>query len=640
VRAENRWVKFDALPVSAAQNQRLAAYHRLRDKYRETVEDQLALAAWCKKSGLQDQWRAHLSNVLVLNPDHKEARTLLGYQQAEGIWLTSQEVSGSKARAAAALAAINKWKPKLLAIRSGLKQGDANRRDSARKALADVQDAAAIPALEVVFCADSEPMALLGVDQFAEMSVADASLALVRQALFSPWPAVCKAAVEKLKARDRETFVPDLLAAMSSPTECRMELFQEPDGRLLCRSGQGRDGPVVLDTTYESPFAPYVVPASGGSNYNPGTDTAMGVGGSSAGGFLLHDGAGPGKTYVPVPSQPMPSGMPIEGLQYQSTQGIGLGPGPVPPGPPVKVIGVWWWGPGLYQAPVGQGKGVVAGGMAVVPRYVPPKAGPAVGMPNRARAQAQDLAREQAQEQNAAWAQSTAIALAQEAAVERGNAQAAALDAPFCRLLAATTSVNLPLLPEPWSQWWADTDKVYLPRSESQDSVGQKSGPMQKVLAGAPAGPVPFGCLAAGTTVWTDAGPVAVEQIKVGDRVLAQHPETGELAYKPVLHTTTRLYAELVKLELVDDTVTCSAGHRFWIAGTGWVKARDIRPRMNFHGAAGTTPLRRSEPAGVGPVYNLIVADFHGYFVGKAMIYSRDITARKSNLLVPGLPRQ
>ena len=59
------------------------------------------------------------------------------------------------------------------------------------------------------------------------------------------------------------------------------------------------------------------------------------------------------------------------------------------------------------------------------------------------------------------------------------------------------------------------------------------------------------------------------------------------------------------------------------------MKARDIEPNMNFHGAEGTTPLRRSEPAGVGPVYNLIVADFHSYFVGKAS--STATTSRPAN---------
>ena len=236
-------------------------------------------------------------------------------------------------------------------------------------------------------------------------------------------------------------------------------------------------------------------------------------------------------------------------------------------------------------------------------------------------------------------------AQAREAAVARQNAQIVVLNNAICQLLSAATGENLPQSPEDWSEWWAKTDEVYVPgykplettyvQTEQIDQLTQPV-PMQEVVI--PAGPIHFSCLTAGTPIWTDAGPVAVEKIKVGDRVLAQHPETGELAYKPVLHTTVRLNAELVKLDLLDDTVTCSVGHGFWIAGKGWIKARDIRPNMHFHGAAGTTPLRRSEPAGVGPVYNLIVADFHSYFVGKALLYSHDITARKpSDLLVPGL---
>ena len=154
VRADNRWVKFDEVPALAPQNQRLAAYRRIREKYRETVEDQLALAAWCKKAGLLDQWRAHLGNVLALNPDHQEARAALGYQRVDGIWLTPQEIAGANVRAAAAVAALNKWKPKLLAIRSGLQNSNPNRREVARQRLAAIQDAAAVPSLELVFCGD------------------------------------------------------------------------------------------------------------------------------------------------------------------------------------------------------------------------------------------------------------------------------------------------------------------------------------------------------------------------------------------------------------------------------------------------------------------------------------------------------
>ena len=220
----------------------------------------MALAKWCKTAGLQDQWRAHLGNVLALNPDHQEARTMLSYKRVDGVWLTPQEIAGANTRAAAAVAALNKWKPKLLAIRNGLKQSNPNARKWPASSWPEVQDAAAIPALELVFCGDTEPMALVGVEKFAEMTVNDASLALARQALFSPWQAVRKAAAEKLKTRDRETYVPELLSAMASPTQSRMELFQEPDGRLLYRHafyrpGQERDELLVLDTMYNNTFA-------------------------------------------------------------------------------------------------------------------------------------------------------------------------------------------------------------------------------------------------------------------------------------------------------------------------------------------------------------------------------------------------
>ena len=51
---------------------------------------------------------------------------------------------------------------------------------------------------------------------------------------------------------------------------------------------------------------------------------------------------------------------------------------------------------------------------------------------------------------------------------------------------------------------------------------------------------MPYSCFAAGTNVWTLAGPQAIEKIQVGNRVLAQDVETGELTYKPVLAVTTR----------------------------------------------------------------------------------------------------
>jgi hypothetical protein len=609
VRANNCWVKFDEVHASAPQDERLAVYRRLREKYRETVEDQLALAAWCKKAGLQDQWRAHLGNVLALNPDHAEARGLLGYQRVDGVWLTPQEIAGANVRAAAAIAALKQWKPKLLAIRNGLQNSNPNRREVARKRLAAVQDAAAVPSLELVFCGDSEPMGLVGVNHFAEMSVADASPALARQALFSRWPAVRKAAVEKLKTRSRETYVPQLLSTMASPTQSRVELYQDPAGRLLYRHafyrpGQERDELLVLDTMYDSnfAFAPYI------------SSTSV-------------DGQ--------IPAADGPRSLIFD----DGTRATLLATGVVQPDGPQTTYSTGQRREAAIDAPKLRAFPLTQTTIAPANRA----AAAVVANPAAAQAAAQTRAQAGAQIEAAATAQ------ARETAIARQNAQTAAVNNAICQLLTATTGENLPQSPEDWSEWWADTDEVYVPGYKplettyiptEQSTQQTMPVPLQAVVT--PAGPIHYSCLAAGTPIWTDAGPVAVEKIKVGDRVLAQHFETGELAYKPVLHTTVRLKAELVKLELVAaDAVTCSVGHPFWISGKGWVKARDIQPQMNFHGAAGTTPLRRSEPAGVGPVYNVIVADFHSYFVGDALIYSHDITARKpSDLSVPGLPRR
>lgn len=148
-------------------------------------------------------------------------------------------------------------------------------------------------------------------------------------------------------------------------------------------------------------------------------------------------------------------------------------------------------------------------------------------------------------------------------------------------------------------------------------------------------------CLAAGTLILTSRGPIAVEQMQVGDLVLARHATTGETAFKPVIRTTTRQPEPLVELSFDGQTIRASGGHPFWISGQGWVKARDIEPSMYLHGLAEpariTEVLRVTDPE---PSFNLIVDDFHSYFVqaGNVRVLSHDNTMREAvRTTVPGL---
>jgi hypothetical protein len=183
-----------------------------------------------------------------------------------------------------------------------------------------------------------------------------------------------------------------------------------------------------------------------------------------------------------------------------------------------------------------------------------------------------------------------------------------------------------------WWQWWSEQSDVQSPEtkpvtvSRVTESLGN---PYQETRAE---------CFAAGTPVWTEQGLSAIERVKIGDRVLSKDVETGELTYQPVLQTTVRPPKELTTLRFADETIVCTGGHRFWSSGSGWVKARDLEPQTLLHTATGNTLVWSAKKGNTAETYNLVVADFHTYFVGKTGVLSQDVLIPKStNRLVPGL---
>jgi len=130
----------------------------------------------------------------------------------------------------------------------------------------------------------------------------------------------------------------------------------------------------------------------------------------------------------------------------------------------------------------------------------------------------------------------------------------------------------------------------------------------------------------------------AIEKIEPGDRVLAKEVGSGELAYKVVLQTTDRDPTPLQNFTVANETIVASHGHHFWVSGEGWTKTRELIPDHPLHTATGMQRIQKKEdPGRVERVYNLVVADFHTYFVGKTMVLSHDVTTpRLTNVKVPG----
>jgi hypothetical protein len=222
--------------------------------------------------------------------------------------------------------------------------------------------------------------------------------------------------------------------------------------------------------------------------------------------------------------------------------------------------------------------------------------------------------------------------------VDAFNDRTEQLNRQTIAVLAGVTGREPDHDPARWWQWWADYSDVQQtgekPIVTVVDETNYLGDPTLRFhrISGKCC------CLAAGTPVRTDQGLAAIEDIKIGDRVLSQDIESGGLAYKPVLQTTIRPPAEVTAVRAGGETFVCTRAHRFWKSGHGWIRASELEPHSLLHTVTGNTPAALSTRSDPIATYNLVVADFHTYFIGKAGLLSQDLLRpRGTDNVVPGL---
>jgi hypothetical protein len=199
----------------------------------------------------------------------------------------------------------------------------------------------------------------------------------------------------------------------------------------------------------------------------------------------------------------------------------------------------------------------------------------------------------------------------------------------------------MPPQPQLWWAWWLERNDLFQPGVKPLEEryraieIAVVDRPTSTSGSSRPA--MTMDCLAAGTTVWTLEGQKAIEKVQLGDQVLSQDPDTGELAYKPVLAMTVRPAGPLMRIDTGRSIIRTSGGHLFWQSGQGWAKARDLKAGATLHTAKNIVQVRQAERVESEPTYNLVVEDFHSYFVGDELILSHDNTIRQpTNATVPG----
>lgn len=131
---------------------------------------------------------------------------------------------------------------------------------------------------------------------------------------------------------------------------------------------------------------------------------------------------------------------------------------------------------------------------------------------------------------------------------------------------------------------------------------------------------VPATCFIAGTMILTGAGLVAIENIKVGTKVISTDPYTFLTEERSVVQTFINKALQLVRIMINDEEITTTVEHPFYVKERGFVRASELRIGDEVVQAIGER--YRIEAISIyvvekpETVYNFEVEEFHTYYVG------------------------
>ena len=133
-------------------------------------------------------------------------------------------------------------------------------------------------------------------------------------------------------------------------------------------------------------------------------------------------------------------------------------------------------------------------------------------------------------------------------------------------------------------------------------------------------------CFIAGTLVLTAEGYKKIEDIQVGDMVLAYDEQTGEQCYKPVLQLFRNESKDWTSVTVSGgEEIISTPGHKYYLPATKqWVAAEDLKKGTKVllsDGSYGIVeavkPIHYDKPQ---TTYNFEVADVHTYYVGNGVL--------------------
>lgn len=213
----------------------VSEYQRLARSAPDTVEDHWRLAEWCREHELDDQSQSHLERILELDPDHAQARRLLGYREVGGAWMTRDEVMAARGlvkyngkyhtrqhielleREEQTRASATDWSNRLDRWRRWLTSRRQDRAEQAREEIAAIRDpSAAVPLVKMLRREEHYELKRLWIEVATRLDHPLAVEALVEFSLYDPDEIIRAECLEHLVDSGRPGLVTPYIRALRS----------------------------------------------------------------------------------------------------------------------------------------------------------------------------------------------------------------------------------------------------------------------------------------------------------------------------------------------------------------------------------------------------------------------------------------
>jgi Pretoxin HINT domain len=607
---EGRWrhpeAVADALRTDPDRAATLADYELKRQKAAYTADAQWALGLWAGEHGLPEQAKAHLTAVIRLDPSREAAWKKLGYKKHDGRWVTDAQLALEKADTEVQKAADRKWKPLLEKYKTML--GQPSKREEAEAALANVTDPRAVPTIGRLF-ASTEATQALAARLLGQIDSPASSRALAFLSVFADSADARRISSETLRNRDPREFAHLLIALLRAPIRYEVRPVGGPGtpGVLFV---EGKDANV--QRRYSPPSVASMLPGGRPIAYDefgmPIYYTSLGqISNSTAripANQLLQMIEQTNQSHVVNPQLPaymnnnpemhaIATVMANNALESQKRFNVGLAN---------EIARV---GKAEHKNPSQFGFGITH---------------------TETFSEMTWTTSILLEAQKSAFAAQQQLA-SDVAALDAYNRDIVPLNDRVQGILAAVAGKDLGKDAKAWKNWWVDQLGY---RSNMTAQAPPKPTIVQDVPLAYQPQPVPvrefavaasegfqrMSCFGAGTPVQTVEGLRPIESLRVGDLVLTQSTDGGALGYKSILVVHHNPPSATFRVKLGGESIISSHFHRFWIAGRGWVMARDLKVGDPVRTLGGVSPVEAIAADKVQLVYNLDVADDADFFAG------------------------